>query len=85
MGIASSSEIRELEKNVETLTQRLELVENSTMRIGESVQNISDRQCTIDERLSILSEKILNIQLLHEGRSVYSKHQQHTRSFMKIV
>lgn len=83
MGIATSRELKDLSARLDKLDGRVSIIDNSTKRIEENVSNIVDRQHNIDEHLDLLSEKILNIQLLQEGRSVHSKHQKHTRSFMK--
>ncbi len=83
MGIATSRELRDISTKMDQLDKRIAIIENSTTRVGENVSSIVERQYNIDEHINKLSEKILNIQLLQEGRSVYSKRQQHTRSFMK--
>ena len=83
MGIATSRELKDLSARLDKLDGRVSIIDNSTKRIEENVSNIVDRQHNIDEHLDLLSEKILNIQLLQEGRSVHYKHQKHTRSFMK--
>jgi len=84
MGLNTSREIEILHDKLENAMARIEILENSTTVIEKSVTNISDRQYIVDEQLNSLSTKIFNIQLLQEGRSVYSnKHQAHTRSFMK--
>jgi hypothetical protein len=84
MGLNHSREIEILNYKLEKAMSRIEILENSTTVIEKSVTNISDRQYIVDEHLNSLSSKIFNIQLLQEGRSVYTnKHQAHTRSFMK--
>lgn len=83
MGICFSRQFIELKEKLERLSNRIELVEKSNSGLVGSVELISDRQYSIDEHINILSDKILNIQLLQEGRSVHNKPQHHTRSFMK--
>ncbi len=85
MGSSISTEL--LVENATTVINELRLrvstLESSVSLLQKNFMNIQAKHIKNDESLQRLDEYVLNVKLMEEGRSVYSKRRFHTRSSYK--
>lgn len=65
---------------INELRLRVSTLESSVSLLHKNFMNIQSKHIRNDESLQRLDEYVLNVKLMEEGRSVYSKNKFHTRS-----